>query len=196
MPPGVRGLVRAADGTRIGYQRYGAGPPVILVGGAPGAEGGEPALVGLLARSFSVVAYERRAGSDRTADIGDLAALVAELGAAGGGSVALHGTASGGVLALAAAAAGVPVGPVSVFEPPYPDDAADQLRRVHARVLVVDGGSSPSPVRRAARSVAAAVPRGRHRTLTGQIRPVAPHVLAPVLADFLTEETEILSVGV
>ncbi|WP_308307596.1 hypothetical protein [Streptomyces sp. ISL-10] len=49
------------------------------------------------------------------------------------------------------------------------------------RVLVVDGGASPAGVREAAHAVAAALPRGRHRTLTGQTREVATHVLAPML---------------
>ncbi|MFE0650556.1 alpha/beta fold hydrolase [Streptomyces sp. NPDC059534] len=64
------------------------------------------------------------------------------------------------------------------------------LARVHARVLVVDGGASPTATRRAARALTAALPRARHRTLTGQTPEVAPHVLAPVLRDFLAEEWE------
>ncbi|MGW6566804.1 alpha/beta fold hydrolase [Streptomyces sp. NPDC054975] len=65
---------------------------------------------------------------------------------------------------------------------------AARLGRVHARVLVVDGGASPAGTRRAAMEVSTALPRGRHRTLTGQTHQVAPHVLAPVLADFFEEE--------
>ncbi|MEU3686864.1 alpha/beta fold hydrolase [Streptomyces narbonensis] len=65
-----------------------------------------------------------------------------------------------------------------------------RLAGVHARVLVVDGGASPAWARRAARALAAALPRARHRTLTGQTHEVAPHVLAPVLEDFLAEERE------
>ncbi|MFE3070033.1 alpha/beta fold hydrolase [Streptomyces sp. NPDC059247] len=61
---------------------------------------------------------------------------------------------------------------------------------VHARVLVIDGGASPAGTRRAARALTAALPRARHRTLTGQTHEVAPHVLAPVLADFHTETRE------
>ncbi|MEV7280985.1 alpha/beta hydrolase [Streptomyces sp. NPDC093111] len=174
------GLVTAQDGTRIPYERYGdgGGPPVILVGG------GERVLAGLLARRFPVVVYERRDGAGPVErEIGDLALLVDAVG----GAAAVHGTASGGGLALAAAAAGVPVGAVSVYEPPYAAEAADGLGRVLARVLVLDGGSSPAGTRRAARTVAAAVPRGRHRTLTGQTHEVAPHVLAPVLEEFLGE---------
>ncbi|WP_137993215.1 alpha/beta fold hydrolase [Streptomyces vilmorinianum] len=65
---------------------------------------------------------------------------------------------------------------------------AARLGRIHARVLVVDGGASPARTRRAALAVSAALPRGRHRTLTGQTHMVAPHVLAPVLEDFYLEE--------
>ncbi|MFF5974572.1 alpha/beta fold hydrolase [Streptomyces sp. NPDC012769] len=184
----ARGLVRSQDGTRIAYERYGRGRPVILVSGAPGAAGSERPLAGLLARHFSVVAYDRRTAADCVErEIEDLAALVDAVGGPGG-TATVHGTASGGALALAAAAAGVPVGPVSVYEPPYGAQQAGGLDRVHARVLVVDGGSSPAWTRRAARTIAAAVPRGRHRTLTGQTHEVAPHVLAPVLADFYAED--------
>ncbi|MEU6877793.1 alpha/beta fold hydrolase [Streptomyces sp. NPDC046712] len=62
------------------------------------------------------------------------------------------------------------------------------LGRVHARVLVVDGGASPAWMRRAARVVSAALPRARHRTLTGQTHLVGPHVLAPVLEEFYEED--------
>ncbi|MET9435909.1 alpha/beta fold hydrolase [Streptomyces sp. NPDC006551] len=63
-----------------------------------------------------------------------------------------------------------------------------RLGGVHARVLVVDGGASPAWMRRAALAVSTALPRGRHRTLTGQTHVVAPHVLAPALEEFFTEE--------
>ncbi|MEV7088072.1 alpha/beta fold hydrolase [Streptomyces sp. NPDC093085] len=61
---------------------------------------------------------------------------------------------------------------------------ARRLAAVRTRAMVVDGGASPSPVRAAARAAAQALPRGRHRTLTGQTNEVAPHVLAPVLEEF------------
>ncbi|MBT2524161.1 alpha/beta hydrolase [Streptomyces sp. ISL-99] len=63
---------------------------------------------------------------------------------------------------------------------------AERLAAVRPPVLVVDGGASPPAMRDAARRVAEAVRRGRHRTLTGQIHDVAPHVLAPVLREFFT----------
>ncbi|MEX0169484.1 alpha/beta fold hydrolase [Streptomyces sp. LMG1-1-1.1] len=255
-PSRTRGRVTSRDGTPIAYERYGDGPPLVLVSGALGTAAGERVLGGLLAGNFSVVAYDRR-GRGASGDTGpyavereieDLAAVVGEAGA----GAALHGTGTGGVLALAAVAAGVPAGPVSVYEPPYSarererwrrvaalldqgrraaaldlflaDSAGSpglapgvtalrpgvaesartlaydlavvgdlperRLARVHARVLVVDGGASPAGTRQAARALTAALPRARHRTLTGQTHEVAPHVLAPVVEDFLTEDRE------
>ncbi len=63
----------------------------------------------------------------------------------------------------------------------------EMLREIGTRVMVVDGGMSPAFLRDAARLVAQALPRGRHRTLTGQTHEVAPHVLAPVLREFFGE---------
>ncbi|NML53392.1 alpha/beta fold hydrolase [Streptomyces sp. R302] len=184
--------VVSRDGTPIAYARYGAGaaggPAVVLVGGGPGADGGEVPLARLLARSHPVYVYDRRghggSGYAIEREVEDLAAVLA----AAGPGAAVHGTGTGGVLALAAAAAGVPVTAVSVFEPPY--DGLRPVPEVHARVLVVDGGASPAPVRRAARELTARLPRARHRTLTGQTHEVAPHVLAPVLAEFVAELAE------
>lgn len=247
----VRGRVASADGTPIAYERYGEGPPLVLVSGVLGTAAGERALGGLLARRFSVVAYDRR-GRGGSGDTGPYAVerefedLAAVVGEAGPGAV-LHGTGTGGVLVLAAAAAGLPAGAVSVFEPPYSAAAAERGRKaaellgsgrraaaldlfraestmpaelrpglaepahtlaydaavlgdgsvperllagVHARVLVVDGGVSPMAVRQAARALTEALPRARHRTLTGQTHDVAPHVLAPVLTDFLGDAQE------
>ncbi|MFG3036168.1 alpha/beta fold hydrolase [Streptomyces sp. NPDC048330] len=252
----VRGRVTSRDGTAIAYERYGDGrhegrAPVVLVSGALATAAAERPLAGLLARHFTVFAYDRR-GRGGSGDAGPCAVereiedLAAVVEAAGAGA-ALHGTGTGGALALAAVAAGLPAAALSVYEPPYSAEAAEVWRRVaalleegrpeaalglvpadtslpaevwlagaeparalahdlavlgdgpppgralaevHARVLVVDGGFSPAGTRRAARGLAAALPRGRHRTLTGQTSEVAPHVLAPVLEEFLTEERE------
>ncbi len=182
MLSGVRGRVVSRDGTEIAYERYGDGRPLVLVGGTNGGTG--RALAGLLARRFSVVTYERRGAGAVEREIEDLAAVLA----AAGPGAAVHGTETGGVLALAGAAAGLPVGAVSVYEPPY-TVGAELLGRVAPRVLVVDGGASPAATRHAARALTAALPRARHRTLTGQTHEVAPHVLAPVLEEFLDESS-------
>ncbi|GLF94803.1 alpha/beta hydrolase [Streptomyces yaizuensis] len=253
---------RSGDGTLIAYEQWGDGPPVVLVGGPLGTAATDAPLAALLSARFRVVTYDRRgrgasgeSGTYRVErEIDDLAAVIEETG----GSASVHGMSSGGVLALRAAAAGVPVTQLSVYEPPFhpavrpaqrppeqvrrmrlllaagrradalalfltdagtPPETLARMRgsalwevlesvahtlpydhevmgngsvptgllgRVATRVMVVDGGASPPWTRDAARLVARALPRGRHRTLTGQTHEVAPHVLAPLLVDFLS----------
>ncbi|MFB7558755.1 alpha/beta fold hydrolase [Streptomyces brevispora] len=62
----------------------------------------------------------------------------------------------------------------------------ERFASVTARTLVVSGGFSPASSRAATRLLADTLPRGRHRTLTGQTREPAPQVIAPVLAEFFT----------
>ncbi|MEU4175908.1 alpha/beta hydrolase [Streptomyces sp. NPDC026589] len=64
----------------------------------------------------------------------------------------------------------------------------ERFAAVAARTLVICGGFSSPPARAATRTLAEALPRGRHRTLTGQMREVAPQVLAPVLAEFFAKD--------
>ncbi|MFB6817153.1 alpha/beta fold hydrolase [Streptomyces sp. NPDC056347] len=65
---------------------------------------------------------------------------------------------------------------------------AERFAAVTARTLVICGGSSPTPARLSTRALADALPRARHRTLTGQTRDLAPQAVAPVLAEFFTED--------
>ncbi|MET8441492.1 MULTISPECIES: alpha/beta fold hydrolase [Streptomyces] len=65
---------------------------------------------------------------------------------------------------------------------------AARLASVTARTLVMTGGFSTEEARRTSLALAAAVPRARQRTLTGQTREVAPHAIAPVLAEFFARE--------
>jgi pimeloyl-ACP methyl ester carboxylesterase len=112
--------VISKDGTPIAYERRGNGPEVILVGGGldDGAEN-EP-LAAELSRHCTVVNYARRGrgGSGDTPpyaverEIEDIAALIT-------GSASLYGVSSGGALALRAAAAGLPVDKVGVYEVPF-----------------------------------------------------------------------------
>ncbi|MEV2244427.1 alpha/beta fold hydrolase [Streptomyces sp. NPDC049970] len=60
---------------------------------------------------------------------------------------------------------------------------------VTARTLVMTGGFSTAQARGTSLALASAVPRARHRTLTGQTGEPAPHVLAPVLADFFARSS-------
>ncbi|NRQ40676.1 alpha/beta fold hydrolase [Nonomuraea sp. NN258] len=115
--------VRSADGTTIAYHRQGDGPAVILVGGGLDDGTENVPLAAELATTCTVLNYARRgrAGSGDTPpyalerEIEDLAALLA----VAGDRAHLFGASSGGALALEAAAAGLPVGKIAVYEVPY-----------------------------------------------------------------------------
>ncbi|WP_020671037.1 alpha/beta fold hydrolase [Amycolatopsis nigrescens] len=124
--------VTSKDGTSIGYQRAGAGPAVLLVGGGLDDGSENEALVPELARNFTVFNYARRGRGDSgdtlpyavAREIEDIDALISEAG----GSAHLFGASSGGALALEAAAAGLAVDRIAVYEVPYMDNdvAAEQ----------------------------------------------------------------------
>lgn len=130
------GTVRSNDGTKIAYNRHGAGPPVILVGGAFQHRAFDPSterLAELLsATGLSVFHYDRR-GRGESGDtppyavereLEDIDALIN----AAGGSAALYGSSSGGNLALEAAMAGSAVPRLAVWEPNYlVDDSRSHL---------------------------------------------------------------------
>jgi pimeloyl-ACP methyl ester carboxylesterase len=138
--------VRSSDGTEIAFGQVGEGPPIILVGGATDYRAINPTaqeLVALLAPQFAVITYDRR-GRGESGDtppyavereVEDLAGLVAEAG----GSAFLLGFSSGAVLALDAAASGLDIPRLAVYEPPFvvddsrppvPDDFVAQLDRL------------------------------------------------------------------
>lgn len=139
---------RSADGTLIAYEVSGTGPPLILVDGAGSYRDMGPArpLAGHLSADFTVVAYDRR-GRGASGDtlpyaidreVEDLAALVDELG----GSAFAHGVSSGALLVLHAAAGGVALPRLSLFEPPIGDErdrAADRAFTDELALLVADG---------------------------------------------------------
>lgn len=115
----------SADGTSIAYQITGEGPVVILVSGAMSTGGTVAPLAVPLSDRFRVVAYDRR-GRGESGDtapytvereVEDLAALIEAVG----GEAALCGVSSGGALVLDAAASGLPVRQVAVYEVPFAD---------------------------------------------------------------------------
>ena len=113
----------SADGTSLAYASRGEGPPVILVSGAMSTGDTVAPLAEALADRFTAVVYDRRgrgeSGDTRPyaveREVEDLAAL---LGAVGG-EAALYGVSSGGALALRAAASGLPVRRIAVYEVPF-----------------------------------------------------------------------------
>ncbi|MET8245950.1 alpha/beta fold hydrolase [Streptomyces sp. NPDC005202] len=111
------------DGTSIAYHRTGQGPVVVLVSGAMSTGATVAPLAAALSDRFSAVVYDRR-GRGESGDtapyavqreVEDLAAVIEAVG----GEAALYGTSSGGALALHAAASGLPVRQVAVYEPPF-----------------------------------------------------------------------------
>jgi pimeloyl-ACP methyl ester carboxylesterase len=140
------GRVLSKDGTAIAFDRSGTGRPLILVDGALCSRsfGPMPKLAPLLARHFSVFTYDRR-GRNESGDtapysvgreVEDLAALVDEAG----GSAFVYGVSSGAALALEAAAHGLPIEKLALYEPPFvadggaPRPAADHEARLRELV--------------------------------------------------------------
>jgi pimeloyl-ACP methyl ester carboxylesterase len=111
------------DGTTIAFDRLGDGPAVVLISGGPADRTSNAPLAELLADRFSVLNYDRRGrgesgdATDWTPDreYEDLAAVIAEAG----GSAALIGNSGTGNIALEAAARGLPVTRLALWEPPY-----------------------------------------------------------------------------
>jgi pimeloyl-ACP methyl ester carboxylesterase len=118
------GQVVSRDGTTIAYDRQGSGPPVILIVGALCSRTMGPSvkLGPLLAEKFTVFSYDRRGRgkSGETApyavqrEVEDLEALLEEAG----GSAFAFGHSSGAVLALTAAAHGLPLRKLALYEAP------------------------------------------------------------------------------
>ena len=126
--------VMSQDGTSIAYDSQGSGPAVILVTGGLDDGSENAPLATELAAHFTAYNYNRR-GRGESGDtppsavereIEDIEALIAEAG----GSAHLYGVSSGGALVLEAAAAGLAIDRLAVYEVPYSvgDDAAQRWR--------------------------------------------------------------------
>ncbi|MFD4422012.1 alpha/beta fold hydrolase [Agromyces sp. NPDC058484] len=150
--------VTAADGTRIAFDREGSGPPVILVDGAMQFRGFDPATVEmgrlLAGHGFTVVHHDRRGRGESPADapitlaqtIDDLRALIDELTEGADDAVALFGNSSGGSIALAAAASGLPISRLVLWEVPLDDEGGTEgsefLAGLRSRVAAGDGDAT------------------------------------------------------
>ena len=119
--------VTSKDGTTIAYDQTGTGPALILVGGALSERSAAIPMAGLLAPNFTVYGYDRRGRGDSgdtqpytvEREIEDIAALIEQAG----GSAFVYGMSSGAVLALRAAASGLPITKLALYEPPLIVDA-------------------------------------------------------------------------
>jgi pimeloyl-ACP methyl ester carboxylesterase len=129
--------ITSRDGTRISFERTGEGPPLVLVVGAFNDRHKGAPLAAALGSHFSVYCYDRRGRGD-SGDAADHAVerevedLQALIGAAGG-SAAVFGYSSGAMLALKAAAAGLPITQLALYELP-PAQAPEHARELAALV--------------------------------------------------------------
>jgi pimeloyl-ACP methyl ester carboxylesterase len=145
--------VTSKDGTQIGYNTTGTGPAVILIDGAFCFRGfgPMPALAPLLAPHFTVYTYDRR-GRGESGDtlpfalereFEDIDALIQHAG----GAASLYGISSGAGLALRAAASGLNVVKLALYEPPYDDNnlagAATYTREITDALAAGSRGGAP-----------------------------------------------------
>lgn len=130
--------VLSKDGTVIAFDLSGTGPAVVLVGGAFQYRAIDPPtahLAALLAEQFTVFHYDRRGRGESSdtppyaveREMEDLEALIQEAG----GSACVFGMSSGGVLALGAAARGLAITKLALYEPPF--NSGDERARAAAQ---------------------------------------------------------------
>lgn len=130
--------VTSSDGTTIGYEHEGTGPPVVLLHGGSGTRETWDTFRPYLADDCTLVVPDRRGrGAIGDADGYTLAREVADLSAlldAIDGEPTVFGHSFGGLVALAAAEAGVDVGRLALYEPAVlvgdyrGDDLADRMQ--------------------------------------------------------------------
>ncbi|WP_279685069.1 alpha/beta hydrolase [Bradyrhizobium sp. SSUT18] len=117
--------VVSADGTTIGYRRYGRGPGIVLVEGAMGTAHNYDQLARSLAGNFTVIVPDRRGRGLSPRDFSPdhcLQKEIEDLESLFGQTEAefLFGLSSGGVIALAAARYLPALRKVILYEPPFP----------------------------------------------------------------------------
>ena len=124
--------VISKDGTTIAFDQSGKGPAIILVVGAFNDRATGAPLAGFLERHFTVVFNYDRRGRGESSDTGpyaiereieDLDALIAQAC----GSACVFGYSSGATLALRAAAHGLAISQLALYEPPPTGAKAGQL---------------------------------------------------------------------
>jgi pimeloyl-ACP methyl ester carboxylesterase len=136
--------VVSRDGTTIAFDRLGEGPPLVLVCGGSVERTSNAQLAQLLAADFTVINYDRRGRGDSgdtqpyaiEREVEDIEAVIE----AAGGAANLWGSSSGAALALIAAASGLPITKLALWEPPFvpeefprpPEDQVAQYERMVA----------------------------------------------------------------
>ncbi|MGH9243955.1 MAG: alpha/beta fold hydrolase, partial [Acidimicrobiales bacterium] len=119
--------VQSKDGTTLAFDQLGEGAPLILVAGASCDRSIDASIADELARHFTVLNYDRRGRGDSDdtlpfaveREIEDLDVLLA----AAGGTATVVGLSSGAALSAEAAATGLPIDALVLWEPPFSVDA-------------------------------------------------------------------------
>lgn len=115
--------VRSTDGVQIAYDVTGSGPPLVIVNGALSDRSSSGQIRPLLEPFFTTIAVDRRGrggSGDGNAyapgtEVEDLRAVLQDIGE----EAFVYGHSSGAVLALEAAASGLPITALALYEPPY-----------------------------------------------------------------------------
>ena len=118
--------VQSKDGTTIAFDQLGEGAPLVLVSGASCDRSIDAPIAEELAKNFTVLNYDRRGRGDSDdtlpfaveREIEDIDVLLA----AAGGAATVVGLSSGAALAAEAAAAGLPIDALVMWEPPFSVD--------------------------------------------------------------------------
>lgn len=123
--------VQSADGTAIAYDQLGSGPPVILVAGAFSFRKfpKNVQIAEMLSDEFTVINFDRRGRGDSgdtqpyavEREFEDIQALIDAVG----GSAYVWGMSSGAALSLRAAAAGLNITKLALYQPPFIVDPSD-----------------------------------------------------------------------
>lgn len=131
------------DGTTLAYDRVGTGPALVFVPGVFNLRDTCAPIAAQLTDAFTSYTYDRRARGDSSntrpyaveREVEDLQAVLD----AAGGRATVFGYSSGAVLALRAAADGLPIERLFLYEPPFrfddeepvpPPDLARQLQQM------------------------------------------------------------------
>lgn len=131
------------DGTALAYDRVGAGPALVFVPGVFNLRDTCAPIAARLTDTFTSYTYDRRARGDSSntrpyaveREVEDLQALLD----VAGGRATVFGYSSGAVLALRAAADGLPIERLFLYEPPFryddegpvpPPDLAEHLQQL------------------------------------------------------------------
>lgn len=136
--------VVSADGTRIAYEKSGSGPPVVVIGGGLNDKAMFNPFAQLMSRRFTVYNCDRRGRGDSDfgdperysihREVEDLAAVIESIDE----PVSVFANCTGGQIALLAAAAGVPMRKLGLYEPPYWSPEATPQQLAQLRQLIAE----------------------------------------------------------